>query len=533
VSVVYRFRRVVVLLALSVCGVASVCHAQGVLQRGYDSNVSGANLNETVLNTSNVKPATFGFLFEMPVDDNVYAQPLYAPGLTINDTTQNVVFVATMSDTLYAFAAPVAADPLWSINLATAVGATPVPMAQFALSGNRNIVGNLGILSTPVIDSSTKLMYVVAATLEGGTIVYRLHAINITDGTEPLGAGVVISGSYGGFTFDARYVWQRISLVLAGGQVVFGFGALESEYAKGYTGWMMSYDKSTLKRTGIFATVPSGENGGGVWQSGRPPVVDASGHVYVFTGNGYKNGYNGVNDFSESLLKLDPSTALHLLDWFTPANWRTLDAGDLDLTSSGPMLIPGTTSPPLITGGGKNGTLYILNASNLGKYVAHDTQVVQKKHVSLGEIRGGPVFWNRPASAGGPLMYLWGANDVLKAWAFKGTKIGTNPQSQGPVGPQIWPGGILTLSANGSTAGTGILWATVATSGNAGDDPPVPGALYAFDAADVSTQLWNSNMNASRDALGNFAKFVPPLAIGGRVYVATQSNKVMVYGLLP
>jgi hypothetical protein len=130
-------------------------------------------------------------------------------------------------------------------------------------------------------------------------------------------------------------------------------------------------------------------------------------------------------------------------------------------------------------------------------------------------------------------MYNWGSNDVLKAWAFNGTTINATPQAQGTVGPQIFPGGILTLSANGTMPGTGILWATVATSGDAINNPPAPGALYAFDADNVATQLWNSNLNAARDALGNFGKYVPPTVYEGRVYVATQSNQVVVYGLLP
>ena len=85
---------------------------------------------------------------------------------------------------------------------------------------------------------------------------------------------------------------------------------MELEYAGGYVGWVMAYDKRTLEQSGVFATVTTGNRGGGVWQSGRPPVVDNSGYVYVFVGNGYSNGYDGVNNFSESALKLDPANGL-------------------------------------------------------------------------------------------------------------------------------------------------------------------------------------------------------------------------------
>ncbi len=505
--------------------------APPVLQRGYDAGVSGANLAETILNTSNVTPSTFGRVFKLPVDDNIFAQPLYVPNVAIlGQGTHNVVYVATMSDTLYAFDADTGGAPLWKINVASLVGATPVPIANFVFSGNRNIVGNLGILSTPVIDPTTHIMYLVACTLENNTMTYRLHAIDITSGAEPYGPGVLISGSYGGLTFDPRDLTQRMSLALSGNQIVFGFGALEQESADTYSGWVMAYDKSTLQRSGIFATVITGNRGGGVWQSGRPPAVDSAGYVYFFVGNGYGSGYDGVKDFSESVLKLDPSNGLQLVDWFTPANWSYLDTNDYDLGSSGPMLIPGTS---FLAGGGKTGVLYLLDTDTgkLGKESASNAGAVQVETISPWEIRGGPVYWQRSAANGGPLLYNCGAADVLKAYPFNGTKFATSPSAAGSV-QETWPGGILALSANGDTPGTGVLWETVVTSGDAENNPPTPGKLLAFDAANVAQELWNSATNASRDGFGNFAKFVPPLVVNGKVYVATQSKQVAVYGLL-
>jgi len=512
--------------------------AQPVLQRGYDAGVSGATLSESTLNTANVSPNTFGLVFKLPVDDNVYAQPLYVPNVAIREhvpnvairayRTRNVVYVATMSDTLYAFDAD-AGTALWTVNLASLVNATPVPMAKFALSGALQITGNLGILSTPVIDPSTHIMYVVATTQKNGTMAYRLHAIDITTGAEPYGPGVLISGSYGGSTFDARYETQRMSLALSGNQVVFGFGALEAEYAGNYVGWVMAYNKKTLQQSGAFATVTTGNRGGGIWQSGRPPAVDRAGDVYMFVGNAYGSGYDGVHNFSESVLKLDPSQSLKLLDWFTPYNWMTLDSHDQDLSSSGPLLIPGTR---LLAGGGKQGELYVLDTANLGKYSANDSQVVQEENINgEGHFRGGPVYWQRSAADGGPLLFNWGVGDTVKAYAFSGTKFATNPSYQGTA-ISIFPGGILALSANGEQHGSGVLWATIATSGDIEDNPPVPGALYAFDAENVSNELWSSTMNATRDSYGNFAKIVPPLIANGKVYVATFSNQVAVYGLL-
>ncbi len=513
---------------------APSAHAQSpVLQRGYDAGVSGATLSEITLTASKVVPGTFGLVFKLPVDDNILAQPLYVPNVVINQSVHNVLYVATMSDTLYAFDADAGGAPLWTRNLATAVGATPVPIAQFAYSGNKNIIGNLGILSTPVIDQSTNTLYAVACTLEANTLVYRLHAVDITTGVPRVGSGVIISGTYSTMTFDARSEWQRVSLVLSGNNVVFGFGALELEStANLYSGWVMAYDKRTLGQTGIFATVTSGNGGGGAWQSGRPPVVDSSGYVYLITGNGYNGtGYDGVHNFSESILKLDPANGLALKDWFTPGNWSILDGLDLDLTSSGPMLVPGTS---LLVGGGKTGVLFVLNTtgSGLGKETVNNAGAIQALQVSAGELRGGPVYWQRSSANGGPLLYNWSVSDPVKAFPFNGSTFATSPSAQGTVTNQIWPGGVLTLSANGETPGSGVLWATVAASGDPESNPPVPGILYAFDAGNVATQLWNSNMNAARDSFGNLAKFVPPLVANGRVYVATWSNQVAVYGLL-
>jgi hypothetical protein len=519
-------------LALTVSFGLTAEAAQPVLQRGYDAGLSGATLTETTLNATNVTPDTFGLVFKLPVDDSIYAQPLYVPNVAIpNQGTHNVVYVATMSDTVYAFDADAGGAPLWSVDFASLVGATPVWIANFEFSGSKNIIGRLGILSTPVIDPATHILYLIACTLENSTMAYRLHAVDITTGTEPYGPGVLISGSYGGSTFDARYQTQRVSLVLSGNQVVFGVGPVELEYPGGYVGWVMAYNKVNLQQSGVFATVTTGSRGGGVWQSGRPPVVDSSGYVYAFVGNAYGSGYNGTTNFSESVLKLDPANGLKLIDWFTPGNWSYLDDNDLDLSSSGPLLIPGT-SPPLLAGGGKTGDLYVLNTTKLGKFNANDSQVVQKENITDGgEFRGGPVYWQRSAANGGPLLYNWGASDWVKAYPFSGTLFATSPSTQGS-GNQDWPGGILALSANADQHGTGVLWATVAMSGDAENNPPVPGELHAFDAENVSQELWNSAMNPSRDGFGYFAKFVPPLIANGKVYVATWSRQVAVFGLL-
>ena len=95
----------------------------------------------------------------------------------------------------------------------------------------------------------------------------------------------------------------------------------------------------------------------------------------------------------------------------------------------------------------------------------------------------------------------------------------------------MWPGGILTLSANGSKPGSGIIWANHPI--NNANEQTAEGILRAYDAEDVSRELWHSEINRERDHLGSFAKFTPATVVNGKVYVATFSNDLNVYGLLP
>jgi hypothetical protein len=512
-------------LGALVAGTASMVAqgaAQAVDQRGYDQNVSGATLTETTLNTANVGPSSFGLLYKLPLDSNAYAQPLYVPNVVIPGLgTHNVLYVATMNDSIYAFDADVGGAPLWTVNLASFLSTTAVVWANFNFPPVSN-AGNLGILSTPVIDPSTPIMYVVACTLENGTMAYRLHAVDITDGSEPYGPGVLIAANRAGATFDARYLTQRSSLVLADNQVIVAFGGMQSETGQPYTGWVMSYDKLTLQQSGSFNTVTA-NTGGGVWHSGRPPAVDAAGDVYVFDGNAQGSaGYDGSSSFSESVVKLDPSQGLALIDWFTPSNWSYLDAHDLDLSGSGPMLIPGTT---LLAGGGKSGVLYLIDTTNLGKFVPNDSQIVQEQSITS-RIASGPVFWNRAPANGGPLMYDWGFNDVLKTYPFSGV-FASSPSSVGTA-TMAYPGPVLALSANADQHGSGLLWATTQ------DPTSKDGILHAYDAENITSELWNSEMNLGRDGYGTFANYVPPLIANGKVYVASfYPGAIDAYGLLP
>ena len=494
-----------------------------VVTNRYDPQLTGANLAETTLTPANVNMSQFGKLYSYPVDGAVYAQPLYVSGVTIAGAARNVLYVATMNDKLYAFDADSAsASALWMKDF-TGTGVTAVPMTDI-VSPTRNIIGNVGIESTPVIDRATNTLYLVARTKENGSYVQRLHAVDIRTGaakSSPMTiAGSVPGTASGGstITFDPKMHQQRAALALSNGVVLVSWASHED--IQPYHGWIMGFDAATLARIAIFSVNPD-FYGGGIWHGGRAPTIDAAGNVYFATGNG---PWDGVRNFGDSLLKFSVSrSGLTLIDYFTPGNEAQLNLADDDLSGSSFTLLPGTN---LLLGGGKEGVLYLLNASNLGHKVANDTQIVQKIPVNGGHVMGGPVYWN--SSKFGPLVYNWSEDDVLVAYRLSGGRLST--YAQGQVRSPGHPGGSLTLSARGSTAGTGIVWASIPTSVGSTWGTHA-GMLRAFDAETLN-EIWTSEQNATRDRAGTLMKFVPPLIVSGRLYMPNHNGAVNVYGLL-
>ena len=515
----------------------------------YDNSRLGANFSETQLTTSNVTASTFGKLWSYTVSGSVQAQPLYVQNVNIpGKGTHNVLYVVTMNDVVYGFDADSSSNtPLLSLDLTTQVsGSTPVPITDIVGPG-LNIVGNVGITSTPVIDLSTNTMYLVARTKEpnancgtvNGNYCQRLHALDITSFAEKFGGPVVIQGSVPGtgnanvggtITFDPKIHNQRSGLALANSQIYMAWASHED--ANPYHGWIMSYSASTLAQTGIWNSTPNGFEGG-VWMAGRAPAVDSAGNVYYITGNG---DWDGSANFGESFVKFGSGTGLTVADWFTPDNYGSLNAGDVDLGSSGPILLPGTD---LITGSGKQSLFYVMHTGSLGHEQTGNLQIVQSLNNNGGEVKGGPVYWNRSGSVG-PWMYVWSNGcDKAKAYHFNGTTFDTNVVSESTISsPCGASGGVLTLSANGSMAGTGILWASMPLADD-GDHGVHQGVLRALNADDLTQELWDSNLNPTRDNSGNWPKYSAPTVVNGRVYMASfpadgiSSTALNVYGILP
>jgi len=499
----------------------------------YDTNRTGTNLKENVLTTSNVNVAQFGKLFTRAVDGHIYAQPLYVANVTIPKRgTHNVVYIATQHDSVYAFDAdfPGQSAPLWQVSLRT-----PRPAGFPTKYGiESGIQVEIGITSTPVIDTKSKTLYAVAYTQDSSTgpYHYRLHALDITSGKEKFGGPVEIQasvpgtgdGSVGGvITFDPKMHMQRPSLLLLNGTIYIAFGSFAD--SDPYHGWVIGYNASTLAQTGVYNTTPDGGEGA-VWMSGQGLLGDSTGNLYFMVGNGSTTASSGRTSFGNSFLKLSGAN-LSLLDWFMPYNALDLANADLDVGSSGPILIPGTT---LITGGGKQGVLYLVDTTNMGHFHSgSDSQIVQSFQASNDEIFNTPVFWSNPKQS---LLYLWPDNQGLKALSFANGLFQMAPVAQNNSIAPAQPGGTLSLSASGTKKGTAILWATHSTAGSA-ETIAQPGELHAYDATNIANELWNSLQNPARDDTGRYGKFNPPTVANGKVYLGTFSEQLDVYGPLP
>ena len=505
-----------------------------VVTNRYDGSRTGANLNETTLTAANVNVNQFGKLYSYPVDGAVYAQPLYVMGVTIQGTARNLLYVATMNDKVYAFDADSASpSALWMTDFTSPPSVTPVPITDI-VGITRNIVGNVGIQSTPVIDRAAGTLYLVARTKENGSYVQRLHALDITTGRPKSGSPVTITGSVSGsaldstpdpaggrvITFNPKVQQQRAGLALTNGVVLISWAGHED--LPPYHGWIMGFDATTLQPVGVFSITPD-VYGGGIWQGGRAPTIDAAGNAYFTTGNGK---WDGVRNFGDSLLKFSVSrTGMALVDYFTPANEAQLSLDDDDLSGSGFTLLPGTN---YLLGGGKEGVLFLLDKDNLGKKTPNDAQVLQKILISGGHVMGGPVYWN--FSTVGPLVYNWSEDGFLTAYRLSGGTLLTTAY-EGVVRSPGHPGGSLTISARGSAANTGIVWASMPRIEDAISGLHA-GILRAYNAETLA-EIWTSEQNAARDKTGTLIKFVPPMVANGKVYMANHNNAVAVYGLLP
>jgi len=500
----------------------SQCFGQtAVLTQHYDNARTGQNTTETILTPANVNPTQFGKLFTQSLDGMEAGQPLYVPDVYIPElrTTHNVVYVATLHDSVYAFDADSNqgsnASPLWWVNfLDPANGVTTLPVAGYVCTGTTGYT-EFGIQGTPVIDATRNTIYVLAMTLENGAYVHKLHALDLGTGAERFGGPVTISASVtiGNhlYRFIDKYQQQRPGLLLQDGIVYIAFGSPGCN-VKTEMGWVMAYDGGTLQQVGAFDASP-GVDASAIWMSGAGPAGDGNGHIYFSTGDGLFDANVGGSHFGDSVLKLSQGDGvLDLADYFTPYNQQYLFDHDFDLGSGQVLLLPEQPSGKFTLAVDKDGTMYLLDQENMGKFnPIGDTQIQQEVIAPvLGEVHAGLTYWDRT-------VYLAAERTPIMAYSFANGKL-SGPISQTPLATANPTGGI--VSSNGES--DGIFWyATFPTK-----------KLLAFDATNLSKELYDNAMAGTRDALSPGMHFTMPIVADGRVYINGQTE-LSVFGLLP
>jgi hypothetical protein len=488
----------------------------------------GQNNSETILTPSNVNASKFGKLFTHYVDGYVYGQPLYVPNVTINGVKHNVIYVVSEHDTVFAFDADDAhgtnAKPLWYTPFSHPPNVLPVASR---LVGCIDLIPEIGITSTPVIDTVTGTMYLVAKTKEGSNVVQRLHALDITTGMERANSPIEIkanakgngSGSnHGLITFGPLRANQRAGLLLQNGNIFITW-ASHCDIGP-YQGWVISYDENTLAQTGVWNAVPNGSDGG-IWQSGTGIAGDGK-NLFLATGNG---DFDGLTNFGDTVTKLTSkatSLQIKVTDSFTPYNQQMLDNDDEDLGSGGVLLLPDQAEGPikhLLLVAGKQGSIYLVDRDSMGGYNStNNNQIVQDLENAVGGVFSTPAFWNNN-------VYISGAADNLRQFTFDPKAGMLSNVSVAQTSTLFkFPGSVPSISSNGNT--NGIVW-TLET-GAFGHGGSV--ILHAYDATNVANELYNSTQNPNDDA-GPAVKFTVPTIANGKVYVGAV-KRLTVYGLL-
>ncbi|HWM67498.1 MAG TPA: chitobiase/beta-hexosaminidase C-terminal domain-containing protein [Steroidobacteraceae bacterium] len=518
-------------LAIGICLLASIAARAQVNVTTWHNDLAraGVNSHETVLTTANVNTNEFGRLYSIPVDGQVYAQPLLLSGVSIGGGTHNVVYIATEHDSVYAIDAD-NGTIYAKVSLIPPGGTTVNSSSDLACN---DIQPEVGITGTPVIDPASNTLYVVAKSKVNGSIVQHLHALSTLTLAENFGSPVEIRASVPGaakdgdgthVTFNSLWELQRPGLALENGHVLISWAA-HCDIAP-WHGWVISYNSSTLGQEAAWNATPNGNpdpnnndpGAAGIWMSGAAPAVDANGNIFVVTGNGF---WNGTTDFGNSVVKLgSPANgAFPVLDYFTPSIQAP---GDTDLGSGGVALFPPTSAgAQLLAQQGKEGRIVLLDRNNLGKNCLNqnppcttgNTQIPQELVKADKGAFSTPMYWNGR-------IYWNVSNDLVYMWSFDAGNSGlmsTAPISQSAA--SFSRTAAASISANDLT--NGIYWIMNNT-----------GEMFAFDATDLTKVLYRTGQAAgNRDSAGSATKFAPPIIANGKVYIG-NANSVVAYGLL-
>ncbi len=495
-----------------------------------DNYRTGWNSTETVLTLANVTSSTFGLLAKVTVDDQVDAHPLVVPGVTItqghDQGPHDVVYIVTGNDTVYAIDANVG-TVLLSNHLGTPVGS---PL------GCSNNGPNVGIDSTPVIDTSSNTLYVIAYTQDSTGPTYRVHALDLGNLGDKITPPPVVAASHTltdgtTFSFNATYQRQRPGLLLANGNLYAGFGSFCDFSANVSRGWLLGWNAATLaplsanQLNDMLASTPDDFFLASIWMSGYGPAADDSGNVLFVTGNSDYSGntYNGVTSIQESAIKVS-SNLTSVLDLFTPSNQASLDEGDVDFGSGGLLVLPDQPGsiPHLAVAAGKYGSMYLMNEDDLGGYSTSGNHVLGTYQV--GACWCGESYFVDPTD-GAARVVSSGGNQV-KVWKLQTspkTKLALEAQSPTLRSGQF--GGFFTSVSSNGTASP-IIWALTRPQSQSSDGI----GLYAFNPESGKTMaaLFHANAGAWPNVGGDSNQV--PIVANGKVYVASN-KQLQIFGL--
>jgi hypothetical protein len=488
-----------------------------VLTYHYDNLRDGVDPDETILTPQNVNSNSFGKLFSVPVDGDVYAQPLYVSDLLMPDgKIHDVMFVVTEHDSLYAIDAN-NGTILWQDSFIDPNnGIVPVPSAD---TRTEDITPEVGITGTPVIDATTSTIYFVSnvKNTNNDTYAQYLDAIDLVTGKEKFNGPELISASVENadgttISFDPLLGNQRSALLLLDGTVYIAWASHGDN--GDYHGWIMSYSAQAVsQQLGVLITTLNGSEGG-VWMAGGGLSSDGT---YIFAGVANGTCDPSTRDYGDSMLKLSANN-LNITDSFSAFNYDELNSDDDDFASAEPLLIQSGLTPLVITAD-KLGVIYVLDQNNLGGYSKSKNNDIQEISVGNTPIMNNMAFFNGELYVGANNMPL--ESFELSLGNFNLTPVSVT-QNEFGNGGEDGQGANPVISSNGSD--DGIVWALDNT-----DLWSAPAVLHAYDAANLSDELYNS-AQVPGDAAGYAEVFTSPLVVDGKVIV-TGVNMVTVYGL--
>jgi hypothetical protein len=505
----------------------------GVLTYHNDNLRTGRNSIETTLTLNNVNSTTFGKLFTISTDGLVDAQPLYAPNISIpGNGTHNVLFVASEHGTVYGFDADSGSN-LWHVTTLAAGETTSDDR------GCSQVAPEIGVTSTPVIDLTAGphgTIYLVAMSKDAsGNYHQRLHALDITNGAEELGGPVEIAAKYPGtgdnsqsgyVIFDTKQYKERAGLLLLN-HIIYTSWASHCDY-RPYTGWIISYNETTLAQHSVLNVTPNGSEGA-IWAAGAGLAADSNGNIYFLDANGTfdtslnASGFPANGDYGNAIMKLGIKKGqLTVIDYFNMYNTVSESNVDEDLGSGGAMVVPNFKDSrgvvhELVVGAGKDKNIYLANRMNMGKFdPSNNNQIYQEISGELdGSVFSAPAFADNR-------IYYGAVGDSIKAFSFNASGLLNAAPASATTTIFGFPG--TTPSISGNSGRNLILWATENTS---------PAVLHAYNAYNLTVELYNSNQaSGGRDHFGDGNKFITPTIANGKVYVGT-TNGVGVFGLLP